>query len=761
MTRQTVLVFLLCACSALVYSDVQFADPDISPQDTLLFRADAEHPGFGAYGTLFWADLEKRSVQQLTFFPEQIALLRGRTVLQIQNRYGVFRSGQDLKGMRQVEQFPSFARGNIVQLGKVIPMQTSPNGRYLVYFRPTSYAYGDLILNDSVDGTERVISDGVEISLSGPPSLWSEDSEYLVYAKGTNIYYYSLAQLKEKRVLSEGFRRIGEGTIGNVKWGSGSNLYYLWDTLVYQVDSREFFTRALYAGFLKIGTIVGKIPLSFDPNFDSFWVSPGGTEIILAKGGRNVFLYVLQETDYLSTGSSVSLPYLYLPRNTVVSRVLWSREDVVTVLARSITGGVSAGSLYRLVPPAEGQTAAFVQTADTGVRDVVLSPLGASAAVVTATGVTVRSYGTWEQRSLVPSDRPLHALWLDESRLVVAGAALTEIVDLVSGSRTLLSVSQPGQFGFTRSYASVSTTAAGAVYRTTPGSDTWQRADLYDVEGRSVVGGSYRVYLETVPGSAYANMVMMRDIKGYGTLPLMPTGEQVYEPFPVIEEPPDFDNFTHGSRIRRREVALVFNGVDSVEGLNTILNVLAEYRLKATFFVNGELIRRYPAAVKEIAVSGHEVGSLFFAHFDMTDSRFQVDRDFVKGGLARNEDEYFNATGRDLSLYWHAPFYLTNSLIVQAAREMNYLYIGRDVDALDWVSRRMGEDTPGTSMGSAAAVERVMKLKKPGSVISLSMGVPEGGREDYLFQRLDVLVDSLLKHGYQVVPVSVLIEHAR
>jgi peptidoglycan/xylan/chitin deacetylase (PgdA/CDA1 family) len=760
-TRQFALWTLLCIAPALVFCDVQFADPTISPRDTLLFRADAEHPGHGTYGTLFWADLEKRSVRQLTFFPEQIALLRGGTVLQIQNRYGVFRSGHDLQGVRPVEQFPSFARGSIIQLGKVIPMQTSPDGRYLLYLRPTSAAFAELVLNDSVDGSEHVVSESVEISLDGPASRWSEDSEYFVYAKGRSIFYYSLAQLKEKRVLSEGFRRIGEGTIGNVQWGRGSNLYYLWDTLVYQVDSREFFTRALYAGFLKIGSIVGKIPLSFDPNFDSFWVSPDGTEILLAKGGRNVFLYVLQETDYLSTGSSVSLPYLYLPRNTVVSRVLWSRDDIVTVLARSIAGGVSTGSLYRLVPSADGRIASFERTADSGVRDVVLSPLGVSAAVVTASGVTVRSYRSWSERTTLQYDSPLHALWIDESRLVVAGAALTEIVELANGARTLVSLSQPGTFGFTRGYESVSTLVAGTTYRTTPGSDLWAAQGAYDVEPKSVVGGSYRVYLESVPGSAYANMVMMRDIKGFGTLPLVPAGEQAYEAFPVIEEPPDFDNFSHGSRIRRREVAFAFDGIDSVEGLNTILNVLAQYRLKCTFFVNGELIRRYPAAVKEIADSGHEVGSLFFAHFDMTDSRFQVDREFVKSGLARNEDDYFNATGRDLSLYWHAPYYLTNSSIIEAGREMNYLSIGRDVDSLDWVSRRMGEDTPGISTGSAESVERIMQSKKPGSIISMSLGIPEGGREDYLFQRLDVLVDSLLKHGYQVVPVSALIEHAR
>ena len=103
---------------------------------------------------------------------------------------------------------------------------------------------------------------------------------------------------------------------------------------------------------------------------------------------------------------------------------------------------------------------------------------------------------------------------------------------------------------------------------------------------------------------------------------------------------------SHGSRLRRREVSLVFNAVDSAEGLTRILNTLSAYHVRATFFVNGEFIRRYPDAVREIADSGHEVGSLFYAYFNMTDARFTVDRDFVKSGLARNEDDYNAATGQ-------------------------------------------------------------------------------------------------------------------
>jgi peptidoglycan/xylan/chitin deacetylase (PgdA/CDA1 family) len=254
---------------------------------------------------------------------------------------------------------------------------------------------------------------------------------------------------------------------------------------------------------------------------------------------------------------------------------------------------------------------------------------------------------------------------------------------------------------------------------------------------------------------------MVRDVKGLVTTPLFPPETATYEAFPAKAEPVDFGNFTHGSRIRRREVSLAFNAIDSAEGLPSILNTLSAYKLRATFFVNGEFIRRFPDAVREIADSGHEVGSLFSAHFTMTDSRFTVDKDFVKAGLARNEDDYFAASGRELSLLWHAPYYIVNSEIVSAAAEMNYRYVGRDIDSYDWVTATEANKTKKTYLSASQLVERILSLKKPGSIIPLQVGMGAGGREDYLFQKLDLLVNELARLGYDIVPVSTLIENAR
>ena len=49
-----------------------------------------------------------------------------------------------------------------------------------------------------------------------------------------------------------------------------------------------------------------------------------------------------------------------------------------------------------------------------------------------------------------------------------------------------------------------------------------------------------------------------------------------------------------------------------------------------------------------------------------------------------------------------------------------------------------------------------MAAKKPGAVIPIRLGLLPGGRDDYLFLSIDVLLDALIRNGYNVVPVSAL-----
>ena len=77
--------------------------------------------------------------------------------------------------------------------------------------------------------------------------------------------------------------------------GTRKQPFYVADSLVYQIFSAELFTRSIYSGLFEIGTIVGKIPFRFDPNFDNFWISPDGRKILLNKGGTEYFLLLYAE----------------------------------------------------------------------------------------------------------------------------------------------------------------------------------------------------------------------------------------------------------------------------------------------------------------------------------------------------------------------------------------------------------------------------------------------------------------------------------
>ncbi len=756
----------------LLTAEVTFGGLNLNKTDLLLFEAETENPGDKSFSTLFSAQLGTGDLRQLSFFPEKLIYLSQSGRIQIQNRFGVFRIGRDFGPPLPVKEFPSFISGEEVESGKLQQVASSPDGRYLLYLEPTSTAYADLILLDIDEGKKKVISRDLTLSFDNAMVDWSPDSRFFIYQKGTMLYYYSMDQMIRDEVLAEGLRLLGQGSLRSIMWGPQNYLFYVQNSVLYRIHSAEFFTRSFYNDLLDAGQVVGKIPFRFDSNFDSFYISPDGEKLLFSKGGRNLILYFLKEDDYISTGSTMSLPYLYLPRNTRISRLLWSDSDVITLLTGSIRSGQDSSRIFRISLYADGEERLneplyFSKMSEKNVKDMVLSPRKEQVAILFADRVEVRDYRSWEIKSTLRHAEPLHAVWTAEEQLVVAGTNTVELYELdESVELFLITLSQVETYGYDEG-GELYARSLDSLFRFNE-EDGWIRSESDEVEllPAKVVSDKYRVYLRVNPGEGnYKNMVMVRHTNEYTTTTLNKNTGHAYEAFPEKEEPVDFVNFNHGSRIRRREVSLVFNAVDSVEGLTDILADLKEYGITATFFVNGEFMRRNPDAVKELANSDHEVGSLFFTYFNMTDSRYRISTDFIRQGLARNENQYFNLTsentdrGQELALLWHAPYYFVNSQIIAASREMNYTYVGYDVDSLDWVPKTENRD--GMYMSVPDLIQRIMNKKKPGSIIPIRIGSIEGGRDDYLFQHMDVLINGLIERGYRIVPVSTLIEHAK
>ena len=57
-------------------------------------------------------------------------------------------------------------------------------------------------------------------------------------------------------------------------------------------------------------------------------------------------------------------------------------------------------------------------------------------------------------------------------------------------------------------------------------------------------------------------------------------------------------------------------------------------------------------------------------------------------------------------------------------------------------------------LSAGQMIEQIMEKKSPGAVIPIRLGTLPSGRDGYLFQRIDILIDALLRSGCIIVPVS-------
>jgi peptidoglycan/xylan/chitin deacetylase (PgdA/CDA1 family) len=377
-----------------------------------------------------------------------------------------------------------------------------------------------------------------------------------------------------------------------------------------------------------------------------------------------------------------------------------------------------------------------------------LSPDGSRALFWGGDGIVLYDYINWKPLETLSSRPGLSCVWIANNDVIIGDDLKIERIHLAAGNagsgvvrRDLICLSSVDAFGFEEGGADphILVRNSGSWYAT-DGREPWTAAANPVLRTAAQNSGSYRVYLEEQGGGPYENIPMVRNTASVGTAALIPRPE---------------------GRSGLREIGLCFDLYDDAEGLPEVLDALNRFGVRATFFLGGEFIRRYPRAAADIAAAGHETASLFFATIDLSDSRYRIAGDFIARGLARNEDEFYTATGRELALIWHPPYYASSAEITGAAAQAGYVTIGRDVDPLDWVSREDEKNFSLPRYSAADIIDRIMAAAKPGSVVPVRMGILPGGRNDYLFNRINVLLDALIRDGYSIVPVSVLMEHAK
>ncbi len=185
-----------------------------------------------------------------------------------------------------------------------------------------------------------------------------------------------------------------------------------------------------------------------------------------------------------------------------------------------------------------------------------------------------------------------------------------------------------------------------------------------------------------------------------------------------------------------KKIALTIDAAWESDKTTEILAELEKENFKATFFLVGMWVDKYPDKVKLIADKGHEIGN----HSDSHPHMNTLSAAQITDQLKKMDDKLEKLTGKRSTLF-RAPYGEYNDNVIKAVRAAGYEPIQWDVDTIDWKPERT------TDM----ILSRVMKMTTSGSIILCH----NNGYtiEDYLPK----LIAQLKNAGYEFVTVSELL----
>ena len=179
-------------------------------------------------------------------------------------------------------------------------------------------------------------------------------------------------------------------------------------------------------------------------------------------------------------------------------------------------------------------------------------------------------------------------------------------------------------------------------------------------------------------------------------------------------------------------VSLSFDAAWGNEDTQMLIDILAKYNVKATFFVVGEWVDKYPESVKALHDAGHEVMNHSDAHPHMAKLTAKQIIDEVN----RCSDKIEAVTGVRPTLF-RCPYGEYDDNVIGTVNGMGLTAVQWDTDSLDWKKLTAGE-----------IYKRVSSKVQPGSIVlfhNAGLHTPEA---------LPAIIEYLLAEGYTIVPIS-------
>lgn len=179
-------------------------------------------------------------------------------------------------------------------------------------------------------------------------------------------------------------------------------------------------------------------------------------------------------------------------------------------------------------------------------------------------------------------------------------------------------------------------------------------------------------------------------------------------------------------------VALSFDAAWGNEDTQTLIDILDQYSVNATFFVVGDWVDKYPESVLALHEAGNEVmnHSSTHAHFSALSSSE------ISADISACNDKIEAITDVRPTLF-RCPYGEYDDHVIQAVNALGMTAIQWDVDSLDWKGIPAGQIT-----------RRVLDRVQPGSIVLFHNAA------EHTPEALPAILDALIGEGYQIVPIS-------
>jgi len=185
---------------------------------------------------------------------------------------------------------------------------------------------------------------------------------------------------------------------------------------------------------------------------------------------------------------------------------------------------------------------------------------------------------------------------------------------------------------------------------------------------------------------------------------------------------------------RERQVALTFDDGPNPSATPAILDVLARYGARATFFLLGQHVRRWPEIARRVREEGHAIGNHGYAHRKL----HLRGPSYVRQDVTRGREEIERATGARPA-FFRAPHGFRSPWVTPIARSLGECTVG-------WTAGVWDTDRP----GAAEIARRTVAACAPGAILLLHDGDgydPMGDRMQTA-EALPAIIEGARDRGY-------------